>query len=176
MQACLQSRRSEAVSRSKEAAAQTRYSTTWVTRAREQGICAVCQRKFEAEAECKEFIARFERNRCGPCSRLCLLPHTGAPVLRHNPSPGCRESAVDNAKVDEEDAEELAKHLEVIGNMSSAVQRHSDWQHDRPDAASKVQEMQAKCKSLGDQVFFQHGLILLVCLHRPHCGSCPVRR
>eukprot|EP00892_Ulva_mutabilis_P005118 jgi/Ulvmu1/2979/UM015_0019.1 len=120
-EACLQKRRAEAENRSKEAAAQTRYSSTWVTKAKEQNLCAVCQRKFALPAECKEFIARFERN---------------------------KESAVDNAKVDEEDAVELSKHLDQIAGMSHAVQKHSDWQQDRPGAVAKVQDMQTTCKSL----------------------------
>lgn len=88
VQVCLQHRRSEAVSRSKEAAAQTRYSATWVTKAREQGICAVCQRKFEAESECKEFIARFERNRCA----ALLPPGARSPPARPRHAPALLQS------------------------------------------------------------------------------------
>lgn len=65
MQAYLESRRSEAASQSKMAAAQKQYSETWVAKAREAGICAVCQRKFTEEKERSDFIARFERNRYG---------------------------------------------------------------------------------------------------------------
>lgn len=64
----------------------------------------------------------------------------------------CRASASSNAEQDEADVAELSKHLETIIGLSSAMQKCKDWQQERPSVLAKVQGMQAKCKSLDDQV------------------------